>query len=149
MRGKGTEPSVNDRYTQWKSLVPVLYDWLANHNLVWPSLSCRYLYALGFFLYTGKCFRRCIMILRNFDGSLRLLDTSINYFHFWFWIWEKCGLSKSEKKKINFWGQRVLLWIYLRAFCHNVVKKEMALLKLIAEFDWCCECELKRLFLFS
>ncbi|XP_050381128.1 WD-40 repeat-containing protein MSI4-like [Argentina anserina] len=42
MRGKGTEPSVNERYTQWKSLVPVLYDWLANHNLVWPSLSCRW-----------------------------------------------------------------------------------------------------------
>ncbi|KAB1218430.1 WD-40 repeat-containing protein MSI4 [Morella rubra] len=40
-RGKGTEPSVDERYTQWKSLVPVLYDWLANHNLVWPSLSCR------------------------------------------------------------------------------------------------------------
>lgn len=33
---------VEDRYTQWKSLVPVLYDWLANHNLVWPSLSCRW-----------------------------------------------------------------------------------------------------------
>lgn len=38
---KGMERSVDDRYTQWKSLVPVLYDWLANHNLVWPSLSCR------------------------------------------------------------------------------------------------------------
>ncbi|GMI88551.1 MULTICOPY SUPPRESSOR OF IRA1 4 [Hibiscus trionum] len=35
-------PSVDDKYTQWKSLVPVLYDWLANHNLVWPSLSCRW-----------------------------------------------------------------------------------------------------------
>ncbi|XP_017977982.1 PREDICTED: WD-40 repeat-containing protein MSI4 isoform X2 [Theobroma cacao] len=34
--------SVEERYTQWKSLVPVLYDWLANHNLVWPSLSCRW-----------------------------------------------------------------------------------------------------------
>ncbi|OMO66274.1 hypothetical protein COLO4_30660 [Corchorus olitorius] len=34
--------SVDDRYTQWKSLIPVLYDWLANHNLVWPSLSCRW-----------------------------------------------------------------------------------------------------------
>ncbi|KAL2332282.1 hypothetical protein Fmac_019863 [Flemingia macrophylla] len=33
---------VEERYTQWKSLVPVLYDWLANHNLVWPSLSCRW-----------------------------------------------------------------------------------------------------------
>ncbi|KAL4034731.1 hypothetical protein IC575_003397 [Cucumis melo] len=36
------QPSVDERYTQWKSLVPVLYDWFANHNLVWPSLSCRW-----------------------------------------------------------------------------------------------------------
>ncbi|KAG4946506.1 hypothetical protein AAZX31_15G161600 [Glycine max] len=36
------QPSVDEKYTQWKSLVPVLYDWLANHNLVWPSLSCRW-----------------------------------------------------------------------------------------------------------
>lgn len=35
-------PTVDERYTQWKSLVPVLYDWLANHNLLWPSLSCRW-----------------------------------------------------------------------------------------------------------
>ncbi|CAB4272402.1 unnamed protein product [Prunus armeniaca] len=42
MRGKVAEETVNERYTQWKSLVPVLYDWLANHNLVWPSLSCRW-----------------------------------------------------------------------------------------------------------
>lgn len=40
--GGGAQPSVDERYTQWKSLVPVLYDWLANHNLVWPSLSCRW-----------------------------------------------------------------------------------------------------------
>uniref|UniRef100_A0A6V7QTL5 Histone-binding protein RBBP4-like N-terminal domain-containing protein n=1 Tax=Ananas comosus var. bracteatus TaxID=296719 RepID=A0A6V7QTL5_ANACO len=39
--GKSGHPTVDERYTQWKSLVPVLYDWLANHNLVWPSLSCR------------------------------------------------------------------------------------------------------------
>jgi hypothetical protein len=31
-----------ERYTQWKSLVPALYDWLTNHNLIWPSLSCRW-----------------------------------------------------------------------------------------------------------
>ncbi|XP_027338916.1 WD-40 repeat-containing protein MSI4 [Abrus precatorius] len=36
------QPSIDEKYTQWKSLVPVLYDWLANHNLVWPSLSCRW-----------------------------------------------------------------------------------------------------------
>jgi histone-binding protein RBBP4 len=40
---------VNERYTQWKTLVPVLYDWLANHNLVWPSLSCRSLSPFSFF----------------------------------------------------------------------------------------------------
>ncbi|KDP33836.1 hypothetical protein JCGZ_07407 [Jatropha curcas] len=40
--GKKAQPSVDEKYTQWKSLVPVLYDWLANHNLVWPSLSCRW-----------------------------------------------------------------------------------------------------------
>ncbi|KAB5552589.1 hypothetical protein DKX38_009900 [Salix brachista] len=39
---KAHQHSVDDKYTQWKSLVPVLYDWLANHNLVWPSLSCRW-----------------------------------------------------------------------------------------------------------
>ncbi|GAB2293386.1 WD-40 repeat-containing protein msi4 [Dionaea muscipula] len=41
--GEGKEElSVDERYSQWKSLVPILYDWLANHNLVWPSLSCRW-----------------------------------------------------------------------------------------------------------
>lgn len=42
MRGKHQQSAVDEKYAQWKSLVPVLYDWLANHNLVWPSLSCRY-----------------------------------------------------------------------------------------------------------
>lgn len=37
-----TPLSIEERYGQWKSLVPVLYDWLANHNLVWPSQSCRW-----------------------------------------------------------------------------------------------------------
>ncbi|XP_048335563.1 WD-40 repeat-containing protein MSI4 [Ziziphus jujuba] len=42
MKKAQQQPSVDDKYSQWKSLVPVLYDWLANHNLVWPSLSCRW-----------------------------------------------------------------------------------------------------------
>jgi len=46
---KTQQPSIDDKYTQWKSLVPVLYDWLANHNLVWPSLSCRYCFSLSFY----------------------------------------------------------------------------------------------------
>ncbi|XP_065866690.1 WD-40 repeat-containing protein MSI4-like [Euphorbia lathyris] len=41
MKDKGKR-SVDDRYSKWKTLVPVLYDWLTNHNLVWPSLSCRW-----------------------------------------------------------------------------------------------------------
>ncbi|THU59560.1 hypothetical protein C4D60_Mb07t03390 [Musa balbisiana] len=40
-RERGGKATVDERYTQWKSLVPVLYDyWFANHNLVWSSLSC-------------------------------------------------------------------------------------------------------------
>ncbi|KAJ8750982.1 hypothetical protein K2173_016163 [Erythroxylum novogranatense] len=39
---RSQQHSVDDKYSQWKALVPVLYDWLANHNLVWPSLSCRW-----------------------------------------------------------------------------------------------------------
>jgi histone-binding protein RBBP4 len=34
--------SVEDRYSQWKSHIPVLYDWFVNHNLVWPTQSCRW-----------------------------------------------------------------------------------------------------------
>jgi histone-binding protein RBBP4 len=47
------QASVDEKYTQWKSLVPVLYDWLANHNLVWPSLSCRFVFflSLGFMIF--------------------------------------------------------------------------------------------------
>ncbi|WCJ39532.1 Transducin family protein / WD-40 repeat family protein [Euphorbia peplus] len=41
MKDRGKR-SVDDRYAKWKSLVPVLYDWLANHNLTWPSQSCRW-----------------------------------------------------------------------------------------------------------
>ncbi|KAJ4806967.1 Transducin family protein / WD-40 repeat family protein [Rhynchospora pubera] len=41
--GSSLTLSVDERYKNWKSLIPVLYDWFANHNLVWPSLSCRFL----------------------------------------------------------------------------------------------------------
>nr|XP_043627707.1 WD-40 repeat-containing protein MSI4-like [Erigeron canadensis] len=39
---KGGGGAVDEKYAHWKSVVPILYDWLANHNLVWPSLSCRW-----------------------------------------------------------------------------------------------------------
>ncbi|PIN25126.1 Nucleosome remodeling factor, subunit CAF1/NURF55/MSI1 [Handroanthus impetiginosus] len=45
MRGSGGErrnTAADESYAHWKMLVPVLYDWLASHNLVWPSLSCRW-----------------------------------------------------------------------------------------------------------
>ncbi|KAB5514198.1 hypothetical protein DKX38_028104 [Salix brachista] len=51
---KAQQPSIDDKYTQWKSLVPVLYDWLANHNLVWPSLSCRAAFILPLVLSEPK-----------------------------------------------------------------------------------------------
>ena len=28
-------------YKAWKSSIPFLYDWFANHHLTWPSLCCR------------------------------------------------------------------------------------------------------------
>ncbi|KAL6585826.1 WD-40 repeat-containing protein msi4 [Orobanche minor] len=45
MRGSSGEKrntAADESYAHWKLLVPVLYDWLASHNLVWPSLSCRW-----------------------------------------------------------------------------------------------------------
>lgn len=76
MKDKGKR-SVDERYAQWKSLVPVLYDWLANHNLVWPSLSCRYLVLalvprVSVFIYLSGAFPHCcvnflfwMLVLRN------------------------------------------------------------------------------------
>jgi hypothetical protein len=41
--GSGSNPMlVEDKYNQWKSHIPVLYDWFVNHNLVWPTQSCRW-----------------------------------------------------------------------------------------------------------
>ncbi|KAL3137237.1 hypothetical protein ABBQ32_006786 [Trebouxia sp. C0010 RCD-2024] len=34
--------SEEEQYNKWKLLIPYLYDWFANHNLTWPSLSCRW-----------------------------------------------------------------------------------------------------------
>jgi len=34
--------TVDDTYSQWKTLLPILYDSFVNHTLVWPSLSCRW-----------------------------------------------------------------------------------------------------------
>ncbi|EPS59609.1 hypothetical protein M569_15196, partial [Genlisea aurea] len=45
MKGSGNDgrnAAAAESYAHWKMLVPVLYDWLASHNLVWPSLSCRW-----------------------------------------------------------------------------------------------------------
>ncbi|GBG75259.1 hypothetical protein CBR_g19893 [Chara braunii] len=36
------ELSESKKYSKWKSLAPVLYDWFGNHALVWPSLTCRW-----------------------------------------------------------------------------------------------------------
>ncbi|KAL0726694.1 hypothetical protein Bca4012_022787 [Brassica carinata] len=34
--------TVDNKYSQWKTLVPILYDTISNQSLVWPCLSCRW-----------------------------------------------------------------------------------------------------------
>ncbi|KAH7842172.1 hypothetical protein Vadar_002254 [Vaccinium darrowii] len=59
--------TIDEKYIQWKSLIPVLYDWLANHNLLWPSLSCRW----GPQLEQGKFKNRQRLYLsEQTDGSV-------------------------------------------------------------------------------
>ena len=64
---------VEERYTQWKSLVPVLYDWLANHNLVWPSLSCRFYLSLslclGFSIFQNDFDQLCGVVSLQMGSS--------------------------------------------------------------------------------
>ncbi|KAF9662426.1 hypothetical protein SADUNF_Sadunf18G0052000 [Salix dunnii] len=69
---KAQQPSIDDKYTQWKSLVPVLYDWLANHNLVWPSLSCRAAFVLPLVLSEPKLGFFCLDTLLHFHGCTKL-----------------------------------------------------------------------------
>ncbi|XP_008793220.1 WD-40 repeat-containing protein MSI4-like isoform X1 [Phoenix dactylifera] len=47
MKEKKKDVAVEDRagdesYNQWKAAIPLVYDWFTNHNLVWPSQSCRW-----------------------------------------------------------------------------------------------------------
>ncbi|ONM38808.1 WD-40 repeat-containing protein MSI4, partial [Zea mays] len=71
----GSRAAVDERYAQWKSLIPVLYDWFANHNLVWPSLSCRALVGMAsegagmMGLYGGLAFCDARVYERT-DGSV-------------------------------------------------------------------------------
>ncbi|KAI3667329.1 hypothetical protein L6452_42382 [Arctium lappa] len=55
---------VDEKYNHWKSVVPILYDWLANHNLVWPSLSCRFI--------------RLLVVIIISDTVANLLDLDIS-----------------------------------------------------------------------
>ncbi|XP_030465273.1 WD-40 repeat-containing protein MSI4 [Syzygium oleosum] len=59
--------AVDEKYARWKSLVPVLYDWLANHNLLWPSLSCRWGPQLEQATYKN---RQRLYISEQTDGSV-------------------------------------------------------------------------------
>ncbi|KAF8093568.1 hypothetical protein N665_0383s0192 [Sinapis alba] len=67
--GKKTkqEQSVEETYSQWKGLVPILYDWLANHNLVWLSLSCRWGPQLDQATYKN---RQRLYLSEQTDGSV-------------------------------------------------------------------------------
>lgn len=55
--GGNKNSAADENYAQWKLLVPVLYDWFAHHNLLWPSLSCRYneYIHLIFLVFLGFC----------------------------------------------------------------------------------------------
>ncbi|KAK9102559.1 hypothetical protein Sjap_019813 [Stephania japonica] len=66
-RAKVEEASTDERYAQWKSLVPVLYDWLTSHNLVWPSLSCRWGPQIEQAVYKNK---HRLYLSEQTDGSM-------------------------------------------------------------------------------
>lgn len=64
---RSSSAAIDEKYIQWKSLVPVLYDWFSNHNLLWPSLSCRW----GPVLEQGSFKnRQRIYISERTDGSV-------------------------------------------------------------------------------
>ncbi|CAN4085037.1 unnamed protein product [Withania somnifera] len=47
LRGSSSEngeksSKYGEEYLMWKSRIAMLYDWLTNHSILWPSLSCRY-----------------------------------------------------------------------------------------------------------
>lgn len=48
--------TVDDKYSQWKTLLPILYDSFANHTLVWPSLSCRSVFLFLFRVFCSRVF---------------------------------------------------------------------------------------------
>lgn len=53
------KPTVDKKYSQWKTLVPILYDSLSNHSLVWPCLSCR----LVWFFFCSRVFKISFCVL--------------------------------------------------------------------------------------
>lgn len=57
---KSHKPTVDNKYSQWKTLVPILYDSLSNQSLVWPCLSCR---SGLFFLCSRVCNFSLICVL--------------------------------------------------------------------------------------
>lgn len=34
--------TVQHQYEKWKMSIPYLYDWFTNHNMLWPSICCRW-----------------------------------------------------------------------------------------------------------
>jgi hypothetical protein len=68
---KGTSSnqiSVEDRYTHWKSQIHTHYDWLTNHDLVWPSESCRW-GALLEAQTNNNCYR--LYFSENIDSTVK------------------------------------------------------------------------------
>ena len=41
-RSKDKQKEERDKYQTWKQNIPIIYDWILNHHLTWPSQSCRW-----------------------------------------------------------------------------------------------------------
>lgn len=76
--GDKRNTAADESYAHWKQLVPVLYDWLASHNLVWPSLSCRYTAYIAFFLHLFV-FRVLLRVFALLPGTWFELKNYLDY----------------------------------------------------------------------
>ncbi|KAF3328341.1 WD-repeat protein RBAP1 [Carex littledalei] len=67
-RGEGSNAALSkyEGYENWKSNIPVMYDWFTNHNLVWPSFSCRF-YLQGVYVVVTDGFVPHTLMITNCD----------------------------------------------------------------------------------
>lgn len=49
-------------HSRWRAGAPLLYDWLSNQSLLWPSLSCRCVFVFVFCFFSSFFFWRFVSI---------------------------------------------------------------------------------------